>query len=101
MARHSGSNNNNNNHNNENNNTNNGVSGRPNSMNTLCPDEIGCDSWDEGGKESVVRPDRSNNNNDHRSQQQQQTRNNNNNDNLRFAPLKLASPRFASGASWA
>ena len=32
-------------------------SGRPSSMYMLCPHEIGRDSWDRGGQESVVRPD--------------------------------------------
>jgi hypothetical protein len=31
--------------------------GRPSSMYMLCPHEIGLDSWNRGGQESVVRPD--------------------------------------------
>ncbi len=31
-----------------------GISGRPSSMYMLCPHDIGRDSWDRGGQESVV-----------------------------------------------
>ena len=34
-----------------------GISGRPSSMYMWCPHDIGRDSWDRGGQESVARPD--------------------------------------------
>ena len=33
-----------------------GIIGSPCSMNMVCPDNIGRDSWDRGGQESVVCP---------------------------------------------
>ena len=33
------------------------IIGSPRSMNVVCPDNIGRDSWDRGGQEAVVCPD--------------------------------------------